>query len=114
MSLTAGRCYKILLCLDPHLIGAHSLTIELVGVPLNGDLHFRYFGVVKGLSVLSEALLRGIILEEHQDALHAAGGEVKFDVPEGVILVHYHLPKPLYPVIQNRKAAFVLVNDHSS
>ena len=49
--LTAGRCRKVLICLVPHLIGAHPLTVELVGSPLDGNLHFRYFGVVKGLSV---------------------------------------------------------------
>ena len=79
----------------------------------DGDLHFRYLGVVKGLSVASEGLLRGDILEEHQDALHAAGGHVEVDVPEGVRLVHCHLPVPQYPVIQDRKVAFVLVVDHS-
>ena len=74
--LTARRCCKVLLCLVRHLIGPHPLTVELVGDPLNGDLHFRYFGVVKGLIAASEGLLRGNILEEHQDALHAAGGHV--------------------------------------
>ena len=58
------------------MIGAHPLTVELVGDPLDGDLHFRYLGVVNGLSVASEGLLRGDILEEHQDALCAAGGHV--------------------------------------
>ena len=37
-----------------------------------------------------------------------------FNIPEGVRLVHCHLPVPQHPVIQNRKAAFVLVIDHSS
>ena len=46
----------------------------------------------------AKGLLRGDVLEEHQDALHAAGG---------------HLPLPQYPVIHDRKAAFVLVVDHS-
>ena len=59
-TITAG-C-KVLLCLVPHLIGAHPLTVELVGDALDGDLHFRYFGVVKGLSVESEGLLNGNIL----------------------------------------------------
>ena len=76
MTLTAGRCHKVLLCLVPHLIGAHPLTVELVGDALDGDLHFRYLGVVKGLGLASEGLLRGDILEEYQDALHAAGGHV--------------------------------------
>ena len=53
----------------PMGIGAHPLTVELVGDALDGDRHFRYYGVVKGLSVASEGLLRGDILEEHQDAL---------------------------------------------
>ena len=74
VTLTARR--KVLLCLVPHLIGAHPLTVEWVGDALDGDLHFRYLGVVKGLSVASEGLLRGDILEEHQDALHVAGGHV--------------------------------------
>ena len=62
VTLTAGRCRKVLLCLVRHLIGAHPLTVELVGDALDGDLHFRYLGVVKGLSVASEGLLRGNIL----------------------------------------------------
>ena len=70
--------------------------------------------LVKRLSVAREGLLRDDILKEHQDALPAADGHVKFDVPEGIRLVHCHLPLPQYPVIQNRKAAFVLVIDHSS
>ena len=76
VTLTARRCRTVLLCHVPHLIGAHPLTVELVGDALDCDLHFRYLGVVKGLSVASEGLLRGDILEEHQDALHAAGGHV--------------------------------------
>ena len=35
---TASRCRKVLLCLVPHLIGAHPLTVELVGGALDGDL----------------------------------------------------------------------------
>ena len=76
MTLTARRCRKVLLCLVTHLIGAHPLTVELVGDALDSDLHFRYLGVVNVLSVASEGLLRGGILEEHQDVLHAAGGHV--------------------------------------
>ena len=45
VSLTAKR--KVLLCLVPHLIGAHPLTVELVGDALDGDLHFRSFGGCK-------------------------------------------------------------------
>ena len=52
------------------------MTVELVGDTLDDDLHFRYLGIVKGLSVAREGLLHGDILEEHQDALHAAGGHV--------------------------------------
>ena len=37
---------------------------------------FVIWGVVKGLSVASEGLLRGDLLEVHQDALHFAGGHV--------------------------------------
>ena len=89
------------------------MTVQLVEDPLDGDLHFRYLEVVRSLSVASEGLLRGVVLEEHQDALHAAGGHVYVDVPEGVRLVNRHFPVPQYPVIQDRKAAFVLVVDHS-
>ena len=85
------------------------MTVELVGDPLESVLHFRYF--VKGLSVASKELLHGDILEEH--ALHAAGGYVKVDVSESVRLLLCHLPVPQYPVIQDRKAVFVLVVDHS-
>ena len=63
VTLTAGRCRKVLLCFVPHLIGPHPLTVELVGNSLDGDLHFRYLGVVKGLSVAREGLLLGDILE---------------------------------------------------
>ena len=63
-------------CLLPHLTGAHPLTVELVGDALDGDHHFRYLGAVKGLCVASERLLHSKILEEHQNALHAAGGHV--------------------------------------
>ena len=59
VTLTAGR--KVLLCLVPHLIGAHPLTEELVEDALGGELHFCYFGVVKCPSVASEGLLRGNI-----------------------------------------------------
>ena len=54
----------------------HPLTVELVGDPFDDDLHFRYLGVVKGLSVTREGLFRGNILKEYQDAFHAAGGNV--------------------------------------
>ena len=55
---------------------------------------FVILGNVKGLSVASEELLRGNILEEHEDALHDAGGggggggHVCLDVPEGVARQH--------------------------
>ena len=75
VGVTLTARHKVLLCVVPHLIGAHPLTVELVGDAVDGD-HFRYLGVVKGLSVASEGLLRGDILEEHQDALHAAGGHI--------------------------------------
>ena len=58
--------------------------------------------------------MRGNILKEHQDAPHAVCGHVSVYVPEGVRLVHCHLPVPQYPAIQIRKAAFVLVMDRSS
>ena len=60
----------------PYLIGTHPLTVELVVDALDGDLHVCYLGVVKGLSVASEGLLCGDIHEEHQDALHVAGGHL--------------------------------------
>ena len=91
----------------------HSLTEELVGDPLDGDLHFCYFQVIEGLSVASKGLLRGNILKDHQDAIHAAGGHIEIDIPEGVALVFADFSVPQYPVIQDRKAAFVLVVDHS-
>ena len=75
-SLLHHDTHSVLLCLVPHLIGAHPLAVELVGDALDGDLHFCYFGVVKDLGVASEGLLRGNILGEHQDSLHAAGGHV--------------------------------------
>ena len=96
------------------MVGTHSLTKELVGVPLDRDLHFGYFGVVEGLGVASKGLLRGNILEEHQNVLHAAGGHVKINVLEGVALVSAAFTVPQNPVIQDRKAAPVLIGDHAS
>ena len=52
------------------------------------------------------------ILEEHQDALHAAGGHLEINVLEGVALVSANLTVPQCPVIQDRDAAIVLVGDH--
>ena len=40
-------------------------------------------------------------------------GTFRFYVPEGVRLVHCHLPEQTEDRIQNRRAAFVLVVDHS-
>ena len=54
------------------------------------------------------------ILEEQEDSFYAADGQVEIDYSEALRLVHCHLPVPQYPVIQNRKAALVLVIDHSS
>ena len=48
---------------------------------------FCYFGVIEGLSVTRKGLLRGTILKEHQYTLHAAGGHVEVDIPNGVALV---------------------------
>ena len=70
--------------------------------------------MVKNLDIAREGLLRGCFLEQHQDALHAAGGHFKVYAPECAGLVHCHLSVPQYPVIQDRKAAFVLVVYHSS
>ena len=111
MSLAAGS--KQFPRLVPHLVGTHSLTKELVGDPLDSDLLFGYFRIVEALRVASKGLLRGNIPEEHQDALHAAGGHVKINVPEGVALVSSDVTVPQYPVIQDRKAAPVLIGDHA-
>ena len=45
VTLTAGRCCKVLLCLVTHLTGAHPLTVELAGDPLDGYLPFVILGV---------------------------------------------------------------------
>ena len=101
MMLSAGWCCKYLLpCLIPHLVGTHSLTKELVGDPLDSDVHFGYFRIVEALRVASKGLLCGNILEEHQDALHAAGGHVKINVPEDVALVSADFTVLQYPVIR--------------
>ena len=73
--------------LVPHLIGTHPLTKELVGDSLDHDLNLHYFRVIEGLRVASEGLLRGNVLKEHQDPLHAARGHVEVDIPEGVAIV---------------------------
>ena len=57
--------------------------------------------------------MHGNVLEEHQDTLHAAGGHVEIDIPEDVDFVSAYFSVPQYPVIQDRKAAFVLVVDHA-
>ena len=106
MSLAAGG--EELLCLVPLLVSAHPLAEELIG-----DLHFRYFRVEEYLGVASKGLLRGSILEDQQDALHAAGGHVEVDIPKGVALVSADFSVPEYPVVQDRDAAFVLVGNHS-
>ena len=87
------------------MVGSNPLTKELVGDSLDRDHHFGYFWVIEGLSVASKGLLRGSILEEQQDALHAAGGHVEIDIPEGVALVFANFSVPQYPVIQDREAA---------
>ena len=58
--------------------------------------------------------MRGNILKEHQDPLHAAHGHVEVDVPEGVALVSAYFSVPLNPVIEDHKAAVVLIGDHAS
>ena len=95
------------------MVGTHSLTEKLVGDPLESDLHFCYFRVIEDLCVASKGFLRGNILKEHQDGLHAAGGHVEIDIPEGVALVFADFSVPQNPVKQDRKTAFVLVVDHS-
>ena len=109
MSLAAGG--EELLCLIPLLVSAHPLADELIGDPLDNDLHFRYFWVEEALGVASKGLLH--ILEEHQDALHAAGGHVEIDIPEGIALVFADFEVAEHPVIEECKTAFVLVGDHS-
>ena len=101
MSLAAGD--EEFLRLAPLLISAHPLAEELIGDPLDRDLNLRDFWVEEALRVASKGLLRGNILEELQDALHAAGGHVKINVPEGVALVSADFTVPHYPVIQDRK-----------
>ena len=54
------------------------------------------------------------VLKEHQDPLHAAGGHVEVDIPEGVSLVSAYFSVPQNPVIEDRKAAVVLIGDHAS
>ena len=98
----------------PELLGTHPLTEELVGDPLDGDLTFGYFRVIEGLGVASEGLLRGNILKEHQDPLHAAGGYVEVDIPEGVALIFANLSVPQKLVVQDREAAVVLIAEHPS
>ena len=41
------------------------------------------------------------------------GRHVEIDIPEGVAFVSAYFSVPQYPVIQDRKAAFVLVVDHA-
>ena len=69
---------------------------------------------MEGLRVASEGLLRGNVLEEHQDPIHAARGHVEVDIPEGVALVSAYFSVAQYPVIEDRKAAVVLICDHAS
>ena len=88
----------------------HPLAMELVRDPLDGDLHFRYLRVMEGLGVVSKRLLRGNVLEEHQDAFHAVGGHVEIEVPGCVALVFADFFVSQYTIIQDRKAA---ASDHS-
>ena len=53
--------------------------------------------------------MRGNVLKEHQDLLHAAGGHVEVDIPKGVALVSGNFSVPQNPVIEDRKAAVVLI-----
>ena len=85
--------------------------MELVRDPLDGDLHFRYLWVIEGLGVASKVLL--CVLEEHQDAFHAAGGHVKIDVLECVGLVFADFSVSQYTIKQDRKAAPILASDNS-
>ena len=48
------------------------------------------------------------------DPLHAAGGHVEVDIPEGVALIFVNLSVPQNPVVQDREAAVVLIGDHAS
>ena len=94
--------------------GTHPLTKELVGDPLDRNLNLRYFRVIEGLRVASEGLLRGNVLKEHQDPLHAAGGHVEVDIPEGVAFVSAYSSVPQNLVIEDGEAAVVLNGDHAS
>ena len=59
-------------------------------------------------------MLRGKVLKEHQDHLHAARGHVDVDIPEGVALVSVYFAVAQYPVIEDREAAVVLIGEHAS
>lgn len=96
-----------------HLVSMHALLIQLIGDALDSDPHFCDLTVIEGLSIASERLLCGSILKEHQDALYAAGWYDEIDIPEGVAFVFAAFSVSQYQVIQNRKAAFVLVVDHA-
>ena len=57
--------------------------------------------------------MRVNVLKEHQP-LHAARGHVEVDIPEGVALVSAYFSVPQNPVIEDHKAAVVLIGDHAS
>ena len=63
---------------------------------------------------MSEGLLRGKVLKEHQDPLHAARGHAEVDIPEGVTLVSAYFSVPQNLFIEDCKAAVVLIGDHAS
>ena len=83
------------------------MTVELVGNALDGVLHFRYLGVLKGLSVASER----VVARQHSRR------KMPFMLRAGTFRLMFQrvldLSIDIFPVIQDRKAAFVLVVDHS-
>ena len=78
------------------------------------DLNLRYFWVIEGLRVASEGPLRCNVFKEHQDPLHAAGGHIEVEIPEGVTLVSGNFLVPQNMVIEDHEAAIVLICDHAS
>ena len=80
-----GRQQQALLC-SPLLQDIGWNQPCLISMSLVNMARATCTATLRGLSVASEGLLRSNILEEHQDALHAADGHIKVDVPEGVKL----------------------------
>ena len=58
--------------------------------------------------------MRGNVLKEHQDLLHAADGHVEVDISEDVALVSAYFSVPQNPVKEDREAAVLLIGVHAS